>query len=239
MTEKENSAKDSADAELHRSLSQFLTEKLGESYAYDRSQEILPSVEIHPERVEETVRLLKGDPFHMDFLDSITGVDLLNYPGPEQDRSVVPWSHLYQTEERLFLLLYNLYSYDTRQRINLKVLLPEHNLRVATIDHLFGNANWLEREIFDLLGIHFEGSRDLRRIMLPEDWKGYPLRRDYAEEESYHGMGTVRPDPMAPLVRQAEEMRKRFAAEAAERLDREEEQSEEKPEKNGGDGSSS
>ena len=72
----------------------------------------------------------------------------------------------------------------------LKVDLPRDNPRVPTLAGVWKVANWQEREVFDLLGVIFEGHSDLRRIMLPEDWVGYPLRKDYVEEEEYHGIST-------------------------------------------------
>jgi len=63
---------------------------------------------------------------------------------------------------------------------------------VKTVENTWKAANWLEREIYDLLGVHFEGHSDLRRILLPEDWVGFPLRKDYVEAPEYHGISTVR-----------------------------------------------
>jgi len=53
-------------------------------------------------------------------------------------------------------------------------------------------ANWLEREVYDLLGVVFENHGDLRRILLPDDWIGHPLRKDYVEAPEYHGISTIR-----------------------------------------------
>jgi NADH-quinone oxidoreductase subunit C len=66
----------------------------------------------------------------------------------------------------------------------------------ATVEGVWKVANWFEREVYDLFGVIFEGHSDLRRIMLPEDWIGYPLRKDYVEQEEYDGISTQR----APLV---------------------------------------
>ena len=93
-------------------------------------------------------------------------------------------------------VVYHLYSYPNKQQMVLKVDLPRENPRIATVEEIWKVANWFEREVFDLFGVIFEGHSDLRRIMLPEDWVGYPLRKDYIEQEEYDGMSTQR----APLV---------------------------------------
>ena len=98
-------------------------------------------------------------------------------------------------EEKL-QIVYHLYSYSQKQQIVLKVDLPRDNPKVATLEGVWKVANWFEREVYDLFGVIFEGHSDLRRIMLPEDWIGYPLRKDYVEQEEYDGISTQR----APLV---------------------------------------
>jgi NADH-quinone oxidoreductase subunit C len=62
---------------------------------------------------------------------------------------------------------------------------------IATVEGVWKAATWLEREIYDLFGVNFEGHSDLRRILLPDDWVGYPLRKDYQEAGGYHGIGNV------------------------------------------------
>ncbi|MDP2606499.1 MAG: NADH-quinone oxidoreductase subunit C [Deltaproteobacteria bacterium] len=98
-------------------------------------------------------------------------------------------------EEKL-QVVYHLFSYSQNHQIVLKVDLPRDNPKVATVEGVWKVANWLEREVYDLFGVIFEGHSDLRRIMLPEDWVGYPLRKDYVEQEEYDGISTQR----APLV---------------------------------------
>lgn len=77
-------------------------------------------------------------------------------------------------------LVYYLYSIEKDHRLGLKVDLPRSQPAIPTISHLWSNADWNEREIYDLFGVHFSGHPDLRRIMMPEDWEGHPLRKDYA-----------------------------------------------------------
>ena len=93
-------------------------------------------------------------------------------------------------------LVYHLFSYSHRHQSVLKVDLPRDNPKIATVEGVWKVANWLEREVYDLFGVTFEGHSDLRRIMLPEDWVGFPLRKDYVEQEEYDGISTQR----APLV---------------------------------------
>jgi NADH-quinone oxidoreductase subunit C len=88
---------------------------------------------------------------------------------------------LYPREPR-FELNYHLVSIPRRDKIRLKVRLSGSDAVVDTLVPVWPGANWLEREIFDLFGIRFTGHPDLRRILLPEDWEGHPLRKDYPVE---------------------------------------------------------
>ena len=74
----------------------------------------------------------------------------------------------------------------------LKVRTPRDAAEVPTVEGVWKAANWLEREIYDLLGVTFTGHSDLRRLLMPEDWIGYPLRKDFVEPEEYHGISTRR-----------------------------------------------
>jgi NADH-quinone oxidoreductase subunit C len=81
--------------------------------------------------------------------------------------------------EPRFELNYHLVSIPRREKVRLKVRLSGSDPVVDSLVPVWPGANWLEREIFDLFGIRFTGHPDLRRILLPDDWEGYPLRRDY------------------------------------------------------------
>lgn len=89
-------------------------------------------------------------------------------------------------------VVYHLYSYAYRHYAILKVRTPRDEAVVPTVETVWKAANWLEREIYDLLGVRFTGHSDLRRIMLPEDWVGHPLRKDFVEPTEYHGISTTR-----------------------------------------------
>ena len=105
---------------------------------------------------------LKSDPgTQFDFLSDVCGVDR----GAE--------------EEPRFEVNYHLFSTTRYHRIRLKVLLNDEDPRVPTVTSIWRTANWHERETFDLFGIIFEGHPDLRRILLPDDWQGHALRKDF------------------------------------------------------------
>lgn len=80
--------------------------------------------------------------------------------------------------EHLDFLAY-FYSYQHRHRVALKVVMDRAYPSLPSLADLWANADWNEREVFDLFGVMFHGHPDLRRIMMPEDWEGYPLRKDY------------------------------------------------------------
>lgn len=88
-----------------------------------------------------------------------------------------------------FSLIYMVYSYEHKHRLGLKVDVPREAPTIPTVSHLWENADWSEREVYDLFGVFFVGHQDLRRIMMPEDWEGHPLRKDYS-----HPNLALRPD---------------------------------------------
>jgi NADH-quinone oxidoreductase subunit C len=81
--------------------------------------------------------------------------------------------------EPRFEVIYILVSIEHRRRIRLKVRLGGDDTHIATVSGVWPAANWLEREVWDLFGISFDGHPDPRRLLMPEDWEGYPLRKDY------------------------------------------------------------
>jgi NADH-quinone oxidoreductase subunit C len=99
----------------------------------------------------------------------------------------------YVKEERIEIV-YHLTSLKHRHWIVLKVHLPRVNPRVSTLERIWPTANWHEREAYDLFGVVFEGHSDPRRIFLPEDWAGHPLRKDWVWPEEWHGI-QVKPGP--------------------------------------------
>lgn len=114
-------------------------------------------------------RLHKNPETYFDMLTCITGVD----NGPETNTMEV---------------IYHLYSIPFHQSLMLKVIVTRENPEVETLTTIWKSANWLEREVFDMFGIAFKNHPDLRRILMPADWDGNPLRKDYKHEETYRGI---------------------------------------------------
>jgi NADH-quinone oxidoreductase subunit C len=90
-----------------------------------------------------------------------------------------------------FMVVYHLYNIKTHERLRLKVPVEEKAPQVDTVSGVWATANWHERECWDLMGISFNHHPDLRRILMPEDWQGHPLRKDYPVQgpgrEPYQG----------------------------------------------------
>ncbi len=130
-------------------------------------------IEVDADRIDEVCEYLKTDPaLRFDCLSNLSGVD---YPA-----------------KGLIVIVYNLFSYEHRHEFTLKVNADRANPVVKTVEGVWPAANWLEREVYDLLGVTFDGHSDLRRILLPDDWIGHPLRKDYVEAPEYHGISTIR-----------------------------------------------
>lgn len=120
------------------------------------------SVIVRKERIHDIMKFLKETPeFDFDFLEDLCGVD---YLGKKDVR---------------FEVVYHLFSMKHRNMIRIKAEVPEDDCNIDSVTDIWAGANWHERECYDLLGIVFKGHPDLRRILLPEDWEGYPLRKDY------------------------------------------------------------
>lgn len=85
-------------------------------------------------------------------------------------------------------VIYHLFSTELKHYITLKVFTSREEPKVASIANIHRTADWHEREAFDLYGINFEGHPDMKRILMEDDWEGYPLRKDYVQAEFYRGM---------------------------------------------------
>ena len=91
-------------------------------------------------------------------------------------------------------VVYHLHSFPHKHRLNVKVVLPRENPSCDTVCDMWAMSNFFEREIYDLYGVDFKGHPDLRRIMNPPDWIGWPGRKDYEYPADYHGVPTLRDD---------------------------------------------
>lgn len=85
----------------------------------------------------------------------------------------------YWPAEPRFKIVYQLYSLSQKAFLGINVFISGEEAELSTLESVFPNANWHEREIFDMFGVSFEGHSDLRRIIMPYDWQGHPLRKDY------------------------------------------------------------
>ena len=97
-------------------------------------------------------------------------------------------------EDNSMEVVYTLYSIPRDFHLTLKVIPKRSNPEVKSVSDVWRSANWHEREAFDLFGIKFTDHPDLRRILLPADWVGHPMRKDYKQDETYHGMTIEHPD---------------------------------------------
>jgi NADH-quinone oxidoreductase subunit C len=118
------------------------------------------SLTVMPEQIIDICLSLR-DEFSFEMLSAQTAVDY------------------WPAQEPRFHLIYELYSLANNVRLRLRVPLNGNAPALPTLEGVYPNANWHEREIFDMFGIRFEGHSDLRRILMPYDWEGHPLRKDY------------------------------------------------------------
>ena len=84
-----------------------------------------------------------------------------------------------------FEMVYHFYSFKHRFMLTLKAFLPMNDLTIETVSHIWNSANWLERETYDLFGVKFLNHPDLRRIMNPDEWTDWPLRKDFDRPDFY------------------------------------------------------
>jgi len=121
------------------------------------------------EGIVDALRLCRDEPdLGFDMLMDLTAVDYLKYPGREDGPR--------------FDVVYHLYSVTHNHRVRLKVPVEQDAPSVPTATALWPIANWLEREVWDMYGIRFDGHPDLRRLLLYEEFVGHPLRKDYPME---------------------------------------------------------
>ena len=126
-------------------------------------------IQLHSEKWLDIAQYLRDDPTCLfDSLQCITGVDLGEDVGLE--------------------VRYNLHSMTHRHVIEIRIACTGKNPKIPSVEAVWRIGDWFERETYDMFGIEFQGHRDLRRILLPDDWEGWPLRKDYEVQETYHGI---------------------------------------------------
>jgi NADH-quinone oxidoreductase subunit C len=146
-----------------------LQERFGERILACNSAAVDPYIRVAAPAIHEVGAYVRQEPdLQFDLLMCLSGVDY----GPEKHLEVV----------------YNLFSTVNRHKITLKVEVPRQGATLPTVCDLWRTAEWHEREAYDLYGVRFEQHPDLRRILLPDDWQGYPLLKDYQVQEFYQGI---------------------------------------------------
>jgi NADH-quinone oxidoreductase subunit C len=160
-------------------IKELLITKFGEAVVLKENTELLqPQLTVKKELIRDVCQeLYSNDKTYFDFLACITGID----NGPASGTMEV---------------IYNLYSIPYEHQLTLRVEFSRNEgktdlpslPRIPTVSNIWRTADWHERETFDLLGILFDGHPDLRRILLPADWEGFPLRKDYKHQDYYHGI---------------------------------------------------
>lgn len=164
-----------------------LRKKFGDKITGSNLTAIDPWIEVAPEALVDVCTYLRDEPtLRFNMLNCITGVD---YFEPDAKKAAkVDWKpHLE--------VVYHLWSVPYKRSLVLKVILPRWKddvdgeiPEVPTVAGVWRTADWHEREVYDLSGVNFTGHPDLRRILCPEDWVGYPLRKDYEMPLEYHGI---------------------------------------------------
>jgi len=154
-----------------KAIHERLAARFGDKITAFQAETLQPWAVVLADAIPEVAAFCKSDPdLSLDNLMCLSGVD---YPKETPPRMEV---------------VYHLFSYAHGHGFVLKVHVPRESPTCPTVESVWGVANWHEREAFDMLGIAFIGHSDLRRILLPDDWEGYPLRKDWQDPDYYNGM---------------------------------------------------
>jgi NADH-quinone oxidoreductase subunit C len=143
-----------------------LRERFGAAVVESHHQHGDETIVVHRESLVEILRHCREAPaLGFDMLTDLTAVDYLTFPGRQDGPR--------------FEVVYHLYSLPLNHRLRVKVRVEEDDAVVPTAVPVWPIANWLEREVWDMFGIRFEGHPDLKRLLLYEEFVGHPLRKDY------------------------------------------------------------
>ena len=164
-----------------------LQKHFGDKITGSNLQALDPWIEVSPDGLVDVCRFLRDDAtLQLNFLNCITCVDYFE-KDPKKAAKADFAPHLE--------VLYHLSSITKKHTLVLKVMLPRWKDDVPgqlpelpSVNEVWRTADWHEREVYDLSGIWFTGHPDMRRILCPEDWEGYPLRKDYEMPLEYHGI---------------------------------------------------
>ena len=149
---------------------EIVNAKFGEGFGSIDEEVSTDTVRLTPEKWGQLAPFLRETPeLFFDAMMCITGID----EGVESENLAV---------------IYNLHSMKHNHKLEIYVSMPKSDPKVPSVEQIWRVADWFEREVYDMFGIEFEGHRDLRRILLPSDWDGFPLRKDYEFPESWHGI---------------------------------------------------
>jgi NADH-quinone oxidoreductase subunit C len=148
-----------------------LADKFGDRITALQAEALQPWAVVAAEAIDEVAAFCKLEPdLAFDNLMCLSAVDYNKETPPRIE------------------IVYHLFSYKHRHAFVLKVMLPRENPALPTVEGVWGVANWHEREAYDLFGVVFTGHSDMRRILLPDDWEGHPLRKDWVDPDFYNGM---------------------------------------------------
>ena len=166
-TKEDNASESKVEEKINfnQTLCKKISEKFSDSIDGDQNNYW---IQLKPENWLKIAKWLKSDEeLSFDSLQCNTGMDL---------------------GEGVLESRYNLHSMKHLHKVEIRIKVSAEKPDIPSVEQVWRVADWFERETYDMFGINFIGHRDLRRILLPDDWEGWPLRKDYEEQETYHGI---------------------------------------------------
>jgi len=159
--EKKENKQESTSAKVVRKLLEKFPNEI-------ENEEFDTHIQLKPDKWFEIATWLKSEPeLFFDSLQCQMGIDV---------------------QDDILESRYNLHSMKHNHYVELRIAVSRSNAKIPSVEKIWRVADWFERETYDMLGIEYIGHSDLRRILLPDDWEGWPLRKDYQEQETYHGI---------------------------------------------------